>query len=92
MRNVVIGAIVGIVIGGLAGMFAISPKMKELLPMQETLVPEPSPEAAAPELPPIGAPVNWKMASAFPSKLVQLGSLGVSLSKKISAISGGMLN
>ncbi len=91
MRNVVIGAIVGIVIGGLAGMFAISPKMREMLPMpmQETLVPEPSPEAAAPELPPIGVPVKWKMASAFPSKLVQLGSLGVSLSKKISAISGG---
>ncbi len=33
--------------------------------------------------------VNWKMGSAFPSKLVQLGSLGVSLSNKIERISGG---
>ena len=33
--------------------------------------------------------VNWKMGSAFPSKLVQLGSLGVSASEKIERISGG---
>ena len=33
--------------------------------------------------------VNWKMGSAFPSKLVQLGSLGVSASEKIEKISGG---
>ncbi len=33
--------------------------------------------------------VNWKMGSAFPSKLVQLGSLGKSLSAKIERISGG---
>ena len=33
--------------------------------------------------------VRWKMGSAFPSKLVQLGSLGVSLSNKIERISGG---
>ena len=33
--------------------------------------------------------VKWKMGSAFPSKLVQLGSLGVSLSDKIERVSGG---
>ncbi|MEM7226301.1 MAG: TRAP transporter substrate-binding protein [Pseudomonadota bacterium] len=33
--------------------------------------------------------VNWKMGSAFPSKLVQLGSLGVSASEKIERISDG---
>jgi TRAP-type mannitol/chloroaromatic compound transport system substrate-binding protein len=33
--------------------------------------------------------VNLKMGSAFPSKLVQLGSLGVSVSKKVERISGG---
>ena len=33
--------------------------------------------------------VRWKMASAFPSKLVQLGSLGVSLQDKVERISGG---
>ncbi len=33
--------------------------------------------------------VNWKMGSAFPSKLVQLGSLGKSLSAKIERVSGG---
>ncbi len=33
--------------------------------------------------------VKWNMASAFPSKLVQLGSLGVQLSKTIKTISGG---
>ena len=36
-----------------------------------------------------GKRINWKMASAYPSKLVQFGSLGVSLSKKIERISGG---
>lgn len=35
--------------------------------------------------------VNLKMGSAFPSKLVQLGSLGVSLSKKVELISGGSI-
>jgi TRAP-type mannitol/chloroaromatic compound transport system substrate-binding protein len=33
--------------------------------------------------------VKWKMGSAFPSKLVQLGSLGVSLQDKVERISGG---
>ena len=33
--------------------------------------------------------VRWKMGSAFPSKLVQLGSGGVNLSARLEAISGG---
>ena len=33
--------------------------------------------------------VRWKMGSAFPSKLVQLGSLGVSISEKVEQVSGG---
>ena len=39
--------------------------------------------------PDAGEGVRWKMASAFPGKLVQLGSLGRSLSKKLKRISGG---
>ena len=35
--------------------------------------------------------VNLKMGSAFPGKLVQLGSLGVSLSNKVELISGGSI-
>ncbi len=35
--------------------------------------------------------VRWKMGSAYPGKLVQLGSLGKSLSSKIDRISGGNL-
>ncbi len=35
--------------------------------------------------------VSLKMASAYPSKLVQLGSLGVNLSKKVELISGGSI-
>jgi TRAP-type mannitol/chloroaromatic compound transport system substrate-binding protein len=34
-------------------------------------------------------PVRWKMGSAFPGKLVQLGSLGKHLSEKVERISGG---
>jgi TRAP-type mannitol/chloroaromatic compound transport system substrate-binding protein len=34
-------------------------------------------------------PVRWKMGSAFPGKLIQLGSLGKSLSEKLERISGG---
>ena len=33
--------------------------------------------------------VNWKMASAFPGSLVQIGTLGVRLQNQISKISGG---
>ncbi len=33
--------------------------------------------------------VRWKMASAFPSSLVQLGTLGKGVEEKIEAISGG---
>ncbi len=33
--------------------------------------------------------LRWKMASAFPSKLVQLGSGGVRLSERLEAMSGG---
>ena len=33
--------------------------------------------------------VRWKMGSAFPSKLVQLGSGGVNLSERIEAMSAG---
>ncbi len=33
--------------------------------------------------------VRWKMGSAYPSKLTQLGTLGVSLSEKVERISGG---
>ena len=33
--------------------------------------------------------VRWKMASAFPGKLVQLGSLGKNLSDKVDRVSGG---
>ncbi len=35
------------------------------------------------------AKVVWKMASAFPSRLVQLGSLGKTLARNVEAISGG---
>ena len=34
-------------------------------------------------------PVRWKMGSAFPGKMVQLGTLGKSLSEKLERISGG---
>ena len=33
--------------------------------------------------------VNWKMGSAFGSRLTQLGTLGISLSNKIERVSGG---
>lgn len=33
--------------------------------------------------------IRWKMGSAYPSRLVQLGSLGVDLSKNVERISGG---
>ena len=33
--------------------------------------------------------VRWKMASAFPGKLVQLGTLGKNLSEKVERVSGG---
>ncbi len=34
-------------------------------------------------------PVRWKMASAFPGSLTQLGTLGKGIQEKIKAISGG---
>ena len=35
--------------------------------------------------------VKWKMCSAFGSKVTQLGTLGVELSKTVKAVSGGDL-
>jgi len=36
-------------------------------------------------------PVNWKMGSAYPGALVQLGSLGKDLSSKLERVSGGSI-
>ena len=36
-------------------------------------------------------PVNWKMGSAYPGALVQLGSLGKDLSSKLGRVSGGSI-
>ena len=33
--------------------------------------------------------IRWQMASGYPSSMVQLGTLGVSLSKKMALVSGG---
>jgi TRAP-type mannitol/chloroaromatic compound transport system substrate-binding protein len=93
MQKAIIGAVVGVVVGIVVGMFVLAPK-------QEMMAPEPEPEQTAEAEQPAAEPaeepamaeepgVEWKMGSAFPSKLVQLGSLGVSLSEKVDLISGG---
>jgi len=82
MRNAIIAGIVGLIIGGAVGIYVLSP----------TMGPAPSMTASDQEAAPMaesGAQVSWKMGSAFPGKMVQLGSLGTSLSNKISRISGG---
>ena len=35
--------------------------------------------------------VRWKLASAYPGRMVQLGTLGKNLPKKLRAISGGKI-
>ena len=35
--------------------------------------------------------VRWKLASAYPGRMVQLGQLGKNLPKKLRAISGGKI-
>ena len=85
MRNALILGIVGLIVGALIGIYAIAPTMVEK-PAEEAAEQAPAPEEAAKAT---AEPVSWKMGSAFPSKLVQLGSLGTSLSKKIDRISGG---
>lgn len=51
----------------------------------------PAPEARAQPAPRTDDPVIWKMGSAFPSELVQLGSLGKSLERNVEQVSGGRM-
>ena len=84
MKNAVIAGVIGLVIGGAIGMFVLAPKPEMPAP-EEQAAEAPAPEPAAAD----AAKVEWKMGSAFPSRLVQLGSLGVSLQDKVARISGG---
>lgn|GEM_PF-2568764 len=50
---------------------------------------EPVQKAEAPAAK-VDAPVKWKLASAYPGRMVQLGLLGKNLPAKLKAISGGI--
>lgn len=87
MQKGMIGAIVGLVIGVLLGVFVLAPsRMPSSVPMPS----EPAPEAAT-MTEPVPEKVTWDMGSAYSGRLVQLGTLGVSLQSKIEKISGGTL-
>ena len=81
---ILVGLVAGLVAGGVVGVQFISQRESFLAPppLQQQAAPAPAPV-------PTGAAVSWNMASAFSSKLTQLGTLGVSVSEKIARTSGG---
>ena len=92
MQNSLIGAVAGLVVGVLLGMFVLAPQ-QEAAPEAEMKAEAeaPAPAAATAEAEPAAAKVTWKMASAFPGKMVQLGSLGTNLADKVGKVSGGAI-
>jgi len=82
MRSV-LWLVVGLVVGGLVGMYALAPSGEtEVATSAES---EAETAAAQPE-------VRWRMGSTFPGSLVQLGTLGKRLEEQIATISGGNFN
>ena len=82
MRSLFVG-IAGLVVGAAVGVFVLAPG------------PAPAPEQAADTDAASGgveaAPVRWKMASAYPSELVQSGTRCRYLERRIAAASGGQI-
>ena len=77
--------IAALIVGALVGVYALAPVWQ---PAPEVA----SGDAAAPAAPAAdaaGAPVRWKMAGAFPSTLVQLGTLGTRYETLVDKVSGG---
>ena len=75
-----------LVVGGLIGAFAIGGGDKDETAggdaaMTETAAPEAAPDKK----------VRWKMASAFPGELVQLGDQGHMIEERIGVLSGGTM-
>ena len=78
----------GLVVGGLIGMYALAPKdddhAHDAGAPAETV-------AEAPAEPAPGPRVRWKMASAFPGEMVQLGDQGKLIEERLRVLSGGTM-
>ena len=85
MRNGIIGIVIGVVVGVVIGATVIAPRLALDSP------PSSSKESAdVPAL--VAAPaVFWRMASAYPSTLPQLGSLAKRVEKEIWRLSAGAM-
>jgi len=88
MGKAVIAAIIGLIVGGAVGVYVLAPQMQApMMEEEQAAAPEATPAPTAEPM--MAETVTLQMGSAFPSKLVQLGSLGVSLSNKVSEVTGG---
>jgi TRAP-type mannitol/chloroaromatic compound transport system substrate-binding protein len=81
-----IGAIL-IAAAALAAGLAIGMRMDGSAPVQKASAP-----VMKAKTPKANAPVKWKLASAYPGRMVQLGLLGKNLPAKLKAISGGNID
>ena len=86
MRDLVLGLFVGIGIAGAAGGYLVS---QNALHQPPGIVSSATAQQRAPAA--SGPAINWNMASAFGSKLIQLGSLGKDLTEKLAKVSGNQI-
>ena len=86
MKTLII-TVAALIVGALVGVYALAPVWQPSSQVQQEVA---SGDAAAPAAADaVGAPVRWKMAGAFPSTLVQLGTLGKRYETLVDMVSGG---
>lgn len=96
MQNIIVGIVIGVVSGVMFGTIIIAPKldhpthetaMSEAESAKEHALPEPVSESPPTELDrPV---VRWRMASAYPISLPQLGSQALRVERNIWEVSDG---
>jgi TRAP-type mannitol/chloroaromatic compound transport system substrate-binding protein len=87
IATVMLALLVGLIGGGLIGRNVFAPLGR----VQTVVVTEPAPAATAPAATAGGDTVRWKMASAFPGEMVQLGTLGKRFERLLDTLSSGTL-
>ncbi len=105
MRSVIIGIVIGCVLGVMIGTTVIAPRLdhghsgaggthnaEPALTDADTSSPEPAPaQALLPRSGPERPIIHWRMASAYPGSLPQLGTLAKRIGRKLWEVSEGSL-
>ena len=93
MRNAIIGIVIGTVVGVVIGATLLAPRLDALAiaTTGESVEHLSPPEPATTEPKPEPATISLRMASAYPSGLPQIGTLGKRIETEIFKVSGGQM-